>query len=94
MLKEYLNEIVVVDTSASIAYIGYLVKVEESSLYLDEVTIFDDSVNKIPLEQFLVECASYGTSPSRKSIWINRDKIISVSLFRDIIVPGPPTNPG
>ena len=88
MLEEYLNENVVVDTESKVAYIGTLAKIEERSLHLNEVVLFDDTVNRIPLEQFLIECASFGASPSRKSIWINRDKVLSVSRLRDITVPG------
>ena len=87
MFEEYLNEIMVIETDSRLTFIGCLIKIKERSLYLDQVTIVDDTAIKIPLEQFLVECASIGTSPSRKSICINRDRIISGTRLKDIIIP-------
>ena len=87
MLSQYLNELIVVDTETHLTYIGHLVEFKEKSLLLNDVTIFDITHSRIPLDQYLVECAAIGQSPTRKSIWINADKVVSISPIKDIIIP-------
>ncbi len=88
MPKVYKKEIVVVDTTTHLTYIGVLVKVEENSISLKDVVIFDNTKIRVSLEEYLIECATVGVSPSRKELWMNRDKVISISRLRDISIPG------
>ena len=88
MLSKFENKNVVIDTEASLTYVGCLVKFDDYSLYLEQATLLDASTSRIPVDQFLVECASFEPSSTRKSIWIFRAKVISISLLSDIIIPG------
>ena len=86
--EDYLSKIVVVDTETSLTYVGNLAKITKDSFGLEQVILYDESTGKISIDQFLVECASFFPSPSRKAVWINRQKIISLSLLSDVIIPG------
>lgn len=87
MSEHFINRNVVVDTDTSYTYIGRFVRFEEANVFLEDVIIYDDETIRVPLEEYLIECASIGFSPSRKSVWLNRHKVISISLLEDIIVP-------
>ncbi len=89
MLPEFFNQDIVVDTETRLTYVGRLIKVDDrSSPCLENVTIYDDQIIRVPLEQYLIECAAHGFAPVRKLVWVNPQKIVSVSLLNDIIVPG------
>ena len=85
MLQEFLEKSVVVDTDCRFAYLGTLVKIEEKSLYLNQVCIYDPDLIRISLEQFLIESVKFGFSPSRNYLWINRERVVAVSLLEHII---------
>ena len=87
MPSTYINQLVVIDTVTHLTYVGLLTKVSETSLCMQEVAIIDEGIIKIPLEQYLIECATHGSCPSRKSVWVERSKIISLSRLDDIIIP-------
>jgi len=87
MLAKFLNKDIVIDTTIHIGYIGKLKKFDEQSMLLRDAVIIDTTIIKIAIEEYLIECAKNGFCPSRKSILVGRDKVISVSLLSDIIVP-------
>ncbi len=86
MYSHFLKQNIVVDTETHLSFVGQLTTFEERSLLLDDVLIVDTTIIKIPVEEYLIECLENGFSPSRKSIWINANKIISISLLSDVIV--------
>ena len=87
MTSRYLNKNVVIDTDTHITYIGRLNQVTEKSLCLTDAAIIDMTVLTILLEKYLIELAEHGFSPSRRSIWINANKVLSISLLSDVIIP-------
>jgi len=87
MLSKFINKKIVIDTTTQFAYLGKLKKIDELSMLLIDSVIIDAMIIKITLEEYLIECAENGYCPSRKSILISRDKVISVSLLSDIIIP-------
>ncbi len=86
MYSHFLKQNIVVDTDTHLSYVGLLIRFEEHSFLLEDVLIIDTKIIKIPVEKYLIECSEHGFSPSRKSIWINANKVISISLLSDIIV--------
>ncbi len=84
--SHFLKQNIVVDTETYLFYVGQLVQFEERSFLLSDVLIIDTTIIKIPVEKYLIECSEQGFSPSRKSIWINANKVISISLLSDIII--------
>ena len=87
MASRYINENVVIDTDTHITYVGRLSSVDEKSLCLTDAAIVDVTVLTIRLEEYLIECAEHGFCPSRKSVWINANKVLSISLLSDVIIP-------
>ncbi len=82
-----INDVIVVDTITNYTYIGRLEQVSTTSIELVEALIFDAGRMRIAVEEFLIECAAYGFSPSRRSVWICSDKIISATKLSAIIIP-------
>ena len=84
---EYLNEFIVVDTDTPLVYIGRLVEESDSFLKLEDVAIYYFNEARVPVEQYLVECAAHGIAACRKTTLLKSDRVVSVSRLSDIIVP-------
>jgi hypothetical protein len=82
-----MNEVIVVDTITNYTYIGRLEQIAPRAIELVEALIFDAGKVRIDLEKFLIECVSYGYNPSRRSVWICSEKIISATKLSAIIIP-------
>lgn len=87
-LSCWIEQVVVVETDTDTSYIGTLVKQDEAGLHLRDALIFDQAYNRVPLEQFLIECAELGISPSRRDLWIRAARTIAVSPLAGVVVPG------
>ncbi len=89
MIPDFLNQNVVVDTETGLTFIGRLTALQDTrSLVLEHVTIYDETTIRISVEEYIIECAENGFAPVRKTVCINRDKVVSMSLLADIIIPG------
>lgn len=88
MLERYLDQQVVVDTDCRFTYVGNLSAVTDTSLSMHAVAVIDANESRIPVEQILVEMATHGVSPTRKSVWLARHRAVSITPVVDIIQPG------
>jgi hypothetical protein len=78
---------IVLDTDAAFSYVGRLTGWDDRHLELDNLVIFDERIVKVSLEEFLVECKRNGLATSRGKTLINRDRVLAISLFEDVVVP-------
>lgn len=85
MFNQYLNQIVIVDTSSSIIYLGTLESIYDDHLVLTDVDVHDSSEYSSTKEQYLAKTQITNIRPNRKKASVDRNKIISISLFSDII---------
>ncbi len=88
-MSELLNEMtgkqVVADTDTRIAYVGELHRIDDFFLELTNVSIYDDKVIRVSLEEFLVEGVKNEFPISRGKTLLQRSRVLAVSLLEEII---------
>lgn len=85
MFNQYINQIVIIDTSSPIIYLGKLESEHEGYLTLSDVDVHDSSEYSSTKEQYLAKTLVTNIRPNRKKANVDKNKIISISLFSDII---------
>ncbi len=83
-LEEYLNQKIVVDSTASWIYIGVLEKVTSHCVVLSDVDAHDNIDTATSKELYVLESKSTGIKSNRQRVHVNRDHVISFSLLDDI----------
>ena len=84
-LQSLLNQEVVVDTRSAWLYIGTLAEVRPDSLLLTNVDVHDSSETTAPKERYVLDSSKTGVHPNRRSVYINMEYVVSVSLLADVI---------
>ncbi|HAR66834.1 MAG TPA: hypothetical protein DCR55_11550 [Lentisphaeria bacterium] len=82
------DQVVIVETDTDKTFIGTLVENTSAGLKLTDGLLFDQAHHRVPLEQFLIECAEHGLSSSRRSQWVRIQRVIAVSPLAEIVIPG------
>jgi len=85
MYSKFLSKQIVVDVSGNFIYLGTLSKVQESWIELENVDIHDMLDSSSNKEAYIISAKITGIRANRRNISIDKDKIISISLFSDII---------
>jgi len=84
-LQNLVKQQVVVDTRSPWLYIGTLAEVRPDSLRLTDVDVHDSSETSIPKERYVLDSGKTGPHPNRRSVYVNLDYVVSVSLLADVI---------
>ena len=84
MYTDYLKKEVVIDTDGPFIYLGTLEFAGEGWIEMTDVDVHDRSDASSTKEVYIRKALITGIRPNRKRCRIERDKIISVSLFSDI----------
>ncbi len=78
------GEVVVLDTTTPIVYIGTLVGVTEHTLVLREVDMHDCREGHAGKEEYVAATRRHGVSPNRRHIVVMMTAVISVSRLNDV----------
>ena len=84
MFDDYLHQAVVVDTSGSFVYLGTLKAVHLDFIELENADVHDMNDSHSTKENYLRNALITGLRPNRKSCRIDKNKIISITLFSEI----------
>jgi hypothetical protein len=86
-MDKLIGEIVVVDTSTQLLYLGRLCSVNEFWIEMEEVDLVDLNEIKISRELILIEKKRDGLKASRGSVMLASRSIVSISVLDEIIDP-------
>lgn len=84
-LLELVKQKVVVDTRSPWLYIGTLAEVRPDCLLLTDVDVHDSGETPIPKERYVLDSLKTGLHPNRRSVYVNLDYVVSVSLLAEVI---------
>ena len=84
MFDDYLHQAVVVDALGSFVYLGTLRAVYPEFIELENADVHDIHDSPSTKEHYLRNALVTGIRPNRKSCRIDKNKIISITLFSEI----------
>lgn len=84
MFDDYLQQEVVVDTAGPFIYLGTLKKVQKDYVELENVDVHDIQDSHSTKEKYLRNALVTGIRANRKTCRIDKNKIMSVTLFSEI----------
>ena len=82
--EDYLQKEVVVDTAGPFIYLGTLKIIEKEYIELENADVHDIHDFPCTKEKYLRNALVTGIRPNRKSCRIDKNKIMSVTLFSEI----------
>lgn len=85
-LKKFLNKKVVVDADSMWLYVGTLKKAGNFFITLENVDAHDLREITLTREQYLINIKINGLIVNRKSVAVNKERLIGLSLFNDVCV--------
>ncbi len=83
-LRQWINEVVVLDTLTPIVYIGRLVELTDTTFVLDQADMHDCRDGHANKELYLVETCHGTVSVNRSRVIVMRASVISVSRLSDV----------
>lgn len=84
-LNEFMNKVVVLDTSTRYFYVGALVGVDDWYYILTDADVHDHSESTSSKELYIMESKQFGVRKNRSSVLVKKSEIISISLLSDAI---------
>lgn len=84
-LQKLIGKEVVVDTRSPWVYIGTLAAVQADSLLLHDVDVHDSGETSTPKERYVLDSSTSGIKANRRSVYVNLEYLVSVSLLADVI---------
>jgi len=82
--EELLGQIVVLDTDAPHLVIGTLEKVQEGSLVMVDVDLYDKRESNTTADLYLSNIQEHGVQVNRKRVFILLERVLGVSRLSDI----------
>lgn len=84
-LERMLNEIVVLDTTTPIVYIGTLVEVTDHSYVLNNTDMHDCRDGHANKEHYIAQTRRDEISVNRRNVIVTRSAVISISRLSDVV---------
>jgi small nuclear ribonucleoprotein (snRNP)-like protein len=84
-LDGFLNKDVVLDTRGAILYLGKLSKVLDHFYELVDADVHDVVEGRTSKELYVMEARKHGVKKNRKSVFVRKIEIISISRLEDVI---------
>lgn len=78
------DQMIVLDTDSRMSYIGRMTAFDDHYIVLEELTVFDEKIIRVTLEEFLHEGRKNGFPVSRGRTLISRPRIISISPINEL----------
>ncbi|MFH0910685.1 MAG: hypothetical protein V1918_04170 [Planctomycetota bacterium] len=82
----FLGSVVVADTPGPFVYVGRLVEANDRFLTLEDADIFDTDSCNTTKAVYLAEARRSGFIPTRKSVHVKQDMVVSLSRLEDILL--------
>ena len=73
----------IVDTDSQYVYLGRLMSADKDWVVLENVDVHDVGESRITRERYLCECLEFGIKPNRGSVWVLRERVVSISRLED-----------
>ena len=83
-LKDYLGEVVVVDTQTSHLYVGRLTSVDEWFYELADADVHDSSSTSTTRDVYIINVQKHGVKKNRERVVVRRDRVVSLSKLTDV----------
>jgi len=84
-LAKLLHKEVVADTGQDLIYLGTLVQVSESGIWLENADVRDQREGHATKELYVVEAAINGIRVNRMRVFVARPTILSISALSDVV---------
>ncbi len=84
-LDGFINKDVVLDTRGAILYLGKLVHVYEHFYELADADVHDVLEGRTAKELYIMEARKHGVKKNRKSVYVRKAEIVSISRLEDVI---------
>jgi hypothetical protein len=76
---------VVVDTAGSMVYLGRLVSLDATGLWLEEADVHNVEEGHAPREQYIAESARDGVRVNRARVFVFQHTVLSLSALKDVV---------
>lgn len=86
VMKEYVGQVVVVDTDSRFLYLGTLKAVGEDLVTLADVDVHDAEETSSTKEQYAMDAKRFGVKANRKEVAVRTSTIVSVSRLEDVLL--------
>ena len=84
-IREFRDEVIVLDTDSPLIYIGRLVDVTRHAVVLADADVHDRREGSSMSEKYLLDCKKFGVRSNRKTVYIRVDRVVSFSLLDHVI---------
>ncbi len=84
-LEGFIDKEVVLDTRGAILYLGKLAKVLDHFYELVDADVHDVLEGRTSKELYVMEARKHGVKKNRKSVYVRKVEIISISRLGDVI---------
>ena len=84
-LEGFINKDVVLDTRGAILYLGKLGRVLDHFYELVDADVHDVVEGRTSKELYVMEARKHGVKKNRKSVFVRKAEIISISRLEDVI---------
>ncbi len=84
-LDGFMEKEVVLDTRGAILYLGRLARVLDHFYELADADVHDVVEGRTSKELYIMEARKHGVKKNRKSVFVRKAEIISISRLEDVI---------
>ncbi len=84
-LDGFINKDIVLDTRGAILYLGKLAHVYEHFYELADADVHDVLEGHTSKELYIMEARKHGVKKNRKSVFVRKAEIVSISRLEDVI---------
>ncbi len=84
--REFVGQVVVVDTDSHFVHIGTLREVRDHFLVLAEVDAHDTRQSTSTKEQYIMDTKRFGVKANRRETAVRKSMIVSVSKLDDVVL--------
>jgi len=84
-MDDYLNKVVVIDTSTKWVYIGILKEEDDTFFILQDVDAFDVSDTTLSKHEYVMMVKRDGLAPNRRRVAVLKSIVVSLTLLEDIL---------
>jgi small nuclear ribonucleoprotein (snRNP)-like protein len=84
--KDWIGQVVVVDTNSNFVYIGTLARVLEHFVEMKDADAHDRGEGLSTKEQYVMEAKRFGVKPNRREVSIRKNSIVSLSRLDDVLL--------
>lgn len=83
--KQLVGQVVVLDTSSQLVYLGKLKSVDDHFIELEEADVHDSSESPTSKEIYVIESKKYGLKRNRRTVFVRAGLVVSMSRLEDVI---------